>query len=63
MVKLGKFGQSAKFGWRPCVLDILIIGIKDKITKQTVKTSKEPSHLEFHCLQMYVRIHLMSEMT
>ena len=50
MVKLGKFRQSAKFGWRPCVLDILIIGLKDKITKQTVKTPKEPSHLEFHCL-------------
>ena len=24
---------------------------------------KEPSHLDFHCLQMYVRIYVMSEVT
>ena len=24
---------------------------------------KEPSHLDFHCLQMHVRIYLMSEVT
>ena len=24
---------------------------------------KEPSHLDFHCLQTYVRIYLMSEVT
>ena len=27
-VKSGKFGQSAKFGQRPCLFHILIIGIK-----------------------------------
>ena len=27
-VKSGKFGQSAKFGERPCLFHILIIGIK-----------------------------------
>ena len=32
-----KFGQSAKFGQRPCLFHILIIGIKNKLTKQTVK--------------------------
>ena len=36
-VKLGKFGRSAKFGQRPCLFHILIIGIKNKLTEQTVK--------------------------
>ena len=36
-VKSGKFGRSAKFGQRPCLFHILIIGIKIKLTKQTVK--------------------------
>ena len=36
-VKSGKFGRSAKFGQRPCLFHILIIGIKNKLTKQTVK--------------------------
>ena len=36
-VKSGKFGRSAKFGQRPCLFHILIIGIKHKLTKQTVK--------------------------
>ena len=35
-VKSGKFGRSAKFGQRPCLFHISIIGIKNKITKQTV---------------------------
>ena len=26
-------------------------------------THKEPSHLDFHCLQMYARIYLMPEVT
>ena len=37
MVKSGKFGQSAKFGQPPCLFHILIIGIKNKLTEQTVK--------------------------
>ena len=37
MVKLGKFGQSAKLGQRPCWFHVLIIGIKNKLTEQTVK--------------------------
>ena len=36
-VKSNKFGQAAKFGQRPCLFHILIIGIKNKLTKQTVK--------------------------
>ena len=36
-VKSGKFGRSAKFVQRPCLFHILIIGIKNKLTKQTVK--------------------------
>ena len=35
--KLGKFGQSAKFGQRPCFFQFWIIGIKIKFTKQTVE--------------------------
>ena len=34
MVKSGKFGQSSKFGQRPCLFHILIIGIKNKLNKQ-----------------------------
>ena len=30
---------------------------------QTEKNPDEPSHLDFHCLQMYVRIYVMSEVT
>ena len=36
-VKSGKFGRSAKFGQRPCLIPILNIEIKNKLTKQTVK--------------------------
>ena len=36
-VKLGIFGQTAKFGQRPCLFHISNIGIKNKLTKQTVK--------------------------
>ena len=35
-VKSGKFGRSAKFRQRPCLFHILIIVIKNKLTKQTV---------------------------
>ena len=65
-LKSGKFGRPAKFGQRPCLFHILIIGIKNKLTKQTVKIlmrRQEPSRLIFHCLQMYVRVYLMSEVT
>ena len=38
-VQSGKFGRSTKFGQRPCLFHtcILIIGIKNKLTKQKVK--------------------------
>ena len=36
-VKSGIFGQTAKFGQRPCLFHISHIGIKNKLTKQTVK--------------------------
>ena len=36
-VKSGIFGQTAKFGQRPCLFHILNIGIKNKLTNQTVK--------------------------
>ena len=36
-VKSGMFGQTAKFGQRSCLLHTSIIGIKHKLTKQTVK--------------------------
>ena len=36
-IKSGIFGQTAKFGQRPCLFHISNIGIKIKLTKQTVK--------------------------
>ena len=36
-VKSGMFGQTAKFGQRSYLLHTSIIGIKHKLTKQTVK--------------------------
>ena len=42
---------------------ILIIGIKNQVSKQTVKILMRPSHPDSKCLQMYVRIYLMSEVT
>ena len=36
-VNLGMFGQTAKFGQQPCLFYISNIGIKNKLTKQTVK--------------------------
>ena len=60
-VQSGKFGRSAKFGQRPCLFHILMIGIKNKLTQQTVKILMR--RLDFHCLQMYVRIYLLSEVT
>ena len=69
-VKSGQFGWSAKFGQRPCLFHILIIGIKIKLNLQTMKilmrwfiSHMELSQLDFHCLQMYVQIYLMSEVT
>ena len=49
-VKSGKFGRSVKFGQRPFSFHILMIGIKNKLTKQTVKILMRRSHLDFHCL-------------
>ena len=36
-VKSGIFGQTANFGQRPSVFHISNIGIKNKLTKQTLK--------------------------
>ena len=36
-VNSGIFGQTAKFGQPPCLFHSSIIGIKNKLTKQTVK--------------------------
>ena len=36
-VKSGIFGQTAKFGQRPCLFHISNVGIKNKLTKQTEK--------------------------
>ena len=36
-VKSGIFGQTAKFGQSPCLFHSSYIGIKNKLTKQTVK--------------------------
>ena len=36
-VKSSIFGQTAKFGQPPCLFHGSIIGIKNKLTKQTVK--------------------------
>ena len=36
-VNSGIFGQTAKFGQRPCLFRISNIGIKNILTKQTVK--------------------------
>ena len=55
---------SGKFGQRPCLFLFSDFGIKNRLSKQTVKLlTRRPSHLDFHCLQMYVRIYLMSEVT
>ena len=37
-VKSGIFGQTAKFGQPLCLFHSSIVGIKNKLTKQTVKT-------------------------
>ena len=60
--------KSGKFGQRPCLFHISIIVMKFKVTKQTEKNPddtahKEPSLQDVHCLLMYVRIYLMSEVT
>ena len=62
-VKSGKFGRLAKFGQPLSLYYSSIIEIKDKLTKQTVKILMRPSHLDLHCLQLCVRIYLMSEFT
>ena len=57
--KSGKFGQSVNFGQRPCSFHILIIGMKKYINLANSENPdetahKEPSHLDFQSLQMYV---------
>ena len=52
--KSGIFGQSVKFGQRPCLFQYFKYWNKNTLTKQTVKILmrrlKEPSHLDLHCL-------------
>ena len=68
-VKSGMFGQTAKLGQRSCLFHTSIIGIKNKLTIKANSENpdetahKEPSHLDFHCLQMCVQIYLMSKFT
>ena len=62
-VKLGIFGQTAKFGQRPCLFHISNIGIKNKLTKETVKILMRRLIEDLHCFQMCVRIYLISEFT
>ena len=50
------------------VFSYIIIVIKNKLSLQTVKILmrrliREPSHHDFHCLPLYVRIYMMSEVT
>ena len=64
----GIFGQTAKFGQRPCLFHISNIGIKNKLPKKNGENpdetaQKKSSHLDLHCLQMCVRIYLVSEFT
>ena len=40
-VKSGNFRQSAKFGQQPCLFYIVIIVMKIKLTKQTVKILRQ----------------------
>ena len=61
-VKSDIFGQTAKFGQPPCLSHSSIIGVKNKLTKQTVKILMRRL-IRTHCLQMCVRIDLMSEFT
>ena len=62
-LKLGIFGQTAKFGQRPCLFHISNIGIKNKLTKLTVKILIRSRLMDLHCLQICVRIYLMPEFT
>ena len=63
-VKSGKFGRSTKFGQRPCFFHILIIGIiKINSAKKVKILMRRLIILDFHCLQMYVQMYLMSEVT
>ena len=67
-VKSGNFRHQVKFGQWPCLFHILIIGIQKCNYKANSENPdetahKEPSHQDFHCLQMHVRIYLMSAVT
>ena len=61
--KSGIFGQTAEFGQRPCLFHISNIGIKINLLSTEETAHKELSHLDLHCLQMCVRVYLMSEFT
>ena len=68
MVKLGKFGRSAKFGRTATLYVSYFEYWNKKIHQANINSSdetahKEPSHLDYHCLQMYVGIYPLSEVT
>ena len=59
---------SCKFGQWSCLFHTLIIGMQKCINKANSENPdetahKEPSYQDFHCLQMYVQIYLMSAIT
>ena len=67
-VKSGNFGHQVNSDKEPCLIHIIIIGIKIIINKANSENPdetahKEPSHLDFHCLQMCVRIYLVPEVS
>ena len=61
-VNSGIFGQIAKFGQRPCLVHILNIGIKNKLTKQTVKILMRRL-IRSHLIWIYTVCKCVSELT
>ena len=47
-VKSGIFGQTAKFGQRPCLFDISNIGIKNKKNLANSENPDETAHLTWN---------------
>ena len=67
MVKSDNFGHQVNSDSDLVCFIFYLLELKYILNKQTQnpeeKAHKEPSHLDFHCLQMYVIIYLMSEVT
>ena len=66
-VKSGNFRHQVNSDSDLVFFLILIIGIQKCINKANSDNPdetahKEPSHLDFHCLQMYIRIYLGLEL-